>query len=331
MDLDNAKELFFLREKTEKINGFDSYSKSTKDILMHYSLKYTELPQDMKSPIQYTSEHWNFICNTFVDKWDEIKRLLLSPFEMYITAFLLAFHMEYEKSIILFRECQELLPKTLSGQMNYIFINLQIAQLFERIGKDKQAFSVLMITRATIQNNKVLFQYVHNFYASCCVSIGLLCFRYKNNPQIATSCLLTSTLIRSKYKSSYSPAVYKHYLAHAYRYVGMMSCLPHQKAYIFLQTSYNMRLELLQTFSDDITKEEMFHLESDFIIFLICNQYKNSLINRHAKALKCLIIEFSPDLKQYLLPQIKNIYNTLYRYYNILHMEDKAKKWQCIK
>lgn len=327
MDLDNTKELFFLRENFEKTNGFDSYSKNTKDILAHYSLKYVELPQDMKSPIQYTLEYWNFVYKAFVDKWDEVKRLLFSPFEMYTAAFLLAFHMEYEKSIILFCECQKLLPKTLSGQMNYVFINLQVAQLFERIGKDKQAFSILMTTRATIQHDKLLFKYVHNFYASCCVSIGLLCYRYKSNPQIATSCLLTSTLIRSKYKSSYSSAVYKHYLAHAYRYVGMMSCLPHRRAYIFLQASYKMRSELLQTFSDDITKEEMFHLESDFIIFLIRNQYKTSLIDRHAKALQRLISEFSSELRQDLLPQIKNISNTLHRFYNVFYMNDKEKEW----
>lgn len=327
MDIINSKYVFFLRKNNIKLNGFDSYSKNSNDILTHYNLKYEELSDNLKSPQQYKAEKWKYICSKFDNEISEIEKYISTPFELYITAFLLAFDVKYEKSIVLFQKCQALLPDTLYGNINVVFINLQIAQLYERIGLYHHAFSILIKTRYTISKDKELFYHVHNFYASSCVSIGMLCFRYFNTPNIAKSCILTSIIIRTKYKHTYMPSVYKHYIAQAYRYIAMMSYDSHKNAYLFLQTSYKIRQELLQIYLDDVTQEEMFHLETDFIIFLIRNQFKTSFINLHSKSLLKLIAGFSPKLREQLYSNVQNIASMLYRYYSFFQMKRKAKLW----
>lgn len=328
MDIISSKHVFFLRKDNIKLNGFDSYSKNSNDILTHYNLKYNELSKDLKSPQQYKLEKWNFICSQ-LDKGDsEIEKSISTPFELYITAFLLAFNLKYKQSINLFQKCQALLPKTLYGNINFVFINLQIAQLYERLGLYHHAFSILISTREEISKNKELFYHVHNFYASSCVSIGMLCFRNFGATNIAKSCILTSIIIRTKYKHTYMPSVYKHYIAQAYRYIAMMSYDSIEKAYLFLQSSYKIRKELLQIYSDDVTKEEMFHLETDFIIFLISNQFRDSFINSHSRSLLKLIVGFSPKLREQLYSNVRNVASMLYRYYNFFQMNRKAKLWK---
>lgn len=328
MDINNSRYIFFLHEKYVKKNGFDSYSKGPRDIILHYDLKYGELADNMKAPTPFTADRWKTICTSINNDICNIFKLQLPPFEMYIAAFLLAFRKDYKNAIILFRRCQTLLPKTIYGQINFVFMNLQIAQLLERLGKNRQALSVLINTRALIHHDNKLFNQIHNFYASCCVSIGILCYREIKAPQIATSCFLTSTLIRSKYESTYTPSVYKHYIAHAYRFAGMMPCLTPTAAYAYMKEAYCLRTELYKGFSDDVTNEEMFHMETDFIIFLIRNHFKTGLINLHSKSLLRLIAALSPQLRNHLSPNINNIATTLYRYYSILHVGRKSTLWK---
>lgn len=327
MDIGSYKNIFFLRENMVKHNGFDSHSKNPQDVITHYKLKYDEIEESMKAYPQYTSRKWKYMCE---QKVLDASKLQLPPFEAFITAFILSFQGRYKEAIKMHHQCQSLLPDTLDGKINAVFINLQIAQLFERMGNDGQALSLLIKTRATIQRDKSLFAAVHNFYASCCVSIGLLCFRYKKLPSIALSSFITSLLTRIKYKETYSYDVYEHYIAQASRYVGMMPVQSCQDAYAFIRSAYNIRLGLLQRFSDDVTKEEMFQLERDFLIFLIINRYKKDLVIRHSRVLLRLIVDFSPELRRHLSHHIFNIAQTLHRYYQVYMITAKADLWKHI-
>lgn len=322
MDIDNVYDIFFLQKDFKKKNGFDSYSKNGTDIILHYNLKYNEMSDCMKCQYKLTENDWNLLC------LEVLSKAALPPFEMYILAFLFAFKKEYRKSIVVFHKCRDLLPNTMAGNINLVFINLQIAQLLERLEEYRQSLQILISTRRLIWNNNDLFSQVHNFYASCCVSIGLLCFRYFNRPELATANFINSVLIRIRHQSTYSSEVFNHYLSHAYRYIGMMPNCNHQKAYIFMNTAYTMRLELYKLFPDDVTKEDTFHLETDFIVFLIRNRYKVSLINKHSKSLLFLIVELSPYLRKKLLNRIRNIASVLYKYYNIYQFKKKSILWK---
>lgn len=327
MDIKNSEHIFFLQRNMVKKNGFDSYSKSAQDIINYYNLKYEEIDKRMKAHSKLTMQNWQQIITFVCQKNFDIEKLKLAPFEIYITAFILAFHTQYENAINTFRRCQRSLPNTIYGKINSVFISLQIAQLLERMGDCKSALSVLIRTRMAIQQDQRLFTHIHNFYASCNISIGLLCFRYKKRANIAQFNFLSSILTRNKYKTSYQTDVYKHYIAQANRYIGMMPSMSTGDAYIYMKTAYNLRVELLQTYSDDISREEMFHLETDFIIFLIRNRYKNDLVCKHARALLHLIATLSPKLRNNLQVHIGNIARTLHKFYTIYLFEEKAKQW----
>lgn len=254
----------------------------------------------------------------------------LPPFELYIAAFLLAFRKQYRLSIAIFSQCQLLQPDSIHGQINTVFINLQIAQLYHRLKEYRKSLSLLLETRRVIHRDSKLFAIVHNFYASCCMSIGVLCHRYLNNAPIATSCFLTSILVRSKHENTYVHPVYIHYVSRAYRYIAMMHSTIPENAITFIKSACKMRQELLTIFDDDITQEEMLHFESDYIILLIRNSCKIDTINKRAKSLLQIIVNMPSQLRWELSRYIVSIAQTLFRYYIVFGIEHKAKIWQSI-
>lgn len=330
MDIVLIKQLFFQRSDYKKTDGFNSYSKDHDDILKHYKLKYPELSASVKAIHPYSQKLWDDLIHKIPSS--DIVRLCQTfpPFELFIASFLFAFSKEYNCAIKLFKSCQSKLHNSLSDKIIKIFIDLQIAQLYERLGIHRKALLLLKKVYKKIHSDNTLYRHTNNFFASCCVSIGLLCCRYMNNSKLAASFFLTSTITRSNNFTFYSAETYKHYISQAFRYIGMMPYFSPQDSYIFLKSSYQMTLELYRFSADKVIQSELFHLMKDFILFLICNQFKIDLINSISKKMLLLISNLSTDLKKELTIYIITISQTLFRYYKILNIPRKAILWRCI-
>lgn len=330
MDIALVKQLFFQRCNYKKLAGFNSYSKGHKDILIHYNLKYPELPTKTKMLNAYSMDQWNELISNISTPRIMKQCQKFPPFEMFIVSFLFAFSAKYNDAIELFRRCQSKLCKSLSDDITRIFIDLQIAQLYERLREDRKALQLLKNVYKKIQDDKILYRHINNFLASCCVSIGLLCYRHVGNPKLASSFFLSSVIIRTNNVTSYAVDTYKHYLSQAFRYIGMMPYFSPQDSYIFLKRSYSIKIELYESTADEVIQTELFHLMVDFIIFLIQNQFKTSIINRISRRMLLLIYDLPVELKIDLAPYIVNISHTLFRYYEIIHIHRKSVPWLSI-
>lgn len=318
MDLELTKKIFFQRINYKKEHSFDSYSQGIDDIIYHYHKKYEELPfiykrskpLSLKDLINISKKVGDSDCVNLINEFN-----INSPFELYIIAFIAGFQGYNLKSIEYFEICSKILDNSTPSAINKIFIQLQIAQLYEREKEYKLSFSILFNVYKVISANCVLMNCINNFFASCCVSLGLLCCQQFSKKSLAGALFLHSTLVRLKYQKNYSHSVFNNYISIVYRYMSSVYYARNLDQYITLKESYCIRYTLLQTTNDNFTKEEFSYLSFDFIRLLINNSYKISLVNKIANRLykNISVLHYSSQNK--LSSEILKIAVVLSKYY----------------
>jgi hypothetical protein len=323
--LDNIdrSDLFFYKINYKKNNGFDSYSKSQKDILNFYFEKYPEVSPKYKNEKPLSID----LLNSWINK--KIKNInCLMPFEKYIIAFLYAMNDDYLLSKKYFYICYNELDDGFEcSEINRIFILLQIAQLYQRIGEIKESLSILFQIHNKIVITQKLELTIHSFLASCCVSMGLIYLNYYQLNNIANHLFLRSIFLRLKYKDTYDLAVFYNYLTMAYRNFAISYNGKNENKLVFFKSAYKHRKELLNSTNDEFTKKEFLYLSFDYILFLIANRYKQSAINRIVKLAYLIIVLLNDESKYELSKKILTSGVSICKYYYFTENYKYFYKW----
>lgn len=327
MDLTNDdfynKDYFFYKKNSNKHNGFDSYSKNTEDILIHYYDKFNEISFDLKCKHPIKADKFYAIIKSI----NNIKLESYKPFEVYTIAFLCAMSSKYNESINCFNLCLHKLDKNKHEyQVNKVFIMLQMAQLHERIHQYKESLSILLKVYKTIKYNNVLFETIHAFYASCCISIGLIYFRIYKKNTIAGWLYVKSLIIRKLYANTYPELVYKNYISSAYRYYAL-TLMPKKESYYFFKESFEIKYYILISTTDEYSKKEFIHLSYDFINYLINNRYNVSYVNKISNKMYLAISNLNKNSTIEINFELCNITLMLSKYYYYLNNIYKFYKW----
>lgn len=314
------KNHFFQKIGYQKKKGFDSYSKNAGDIISFYYLKHPELSPEYKKPTPLTRTEIDTILTGHSPG-------LNTPFEKYIVAFLFAMADRHDEAEKYFLSCIESLDNSLSSAVNTTFIKLQLAQLYERKGDIPRALSTLRKVYFRFNGDAELMGTINNFYASCCVSIGLIYFRaYKNN-NIAGNLFARSIHVRLKYRSNYPPLVCENYLATAYRYLAVAYGDKKIDRYVNFKTAYDLRAWLIGKTRDEFTKLEFLNLSVDLIHFLISENYNAKYINKFTNRLFKTIFSLNHDSKKESKNTLVQVGLMVSKYYFIGNDPDKFYKW----
>jgi hypothetical protein len=269
---------FFEKKGYRRQKGFDSFSKSANDILEFYYTKYPEVDSHYKTIAPLTRAFFEDIV--FRDQPAELD----TPFEQYILAFLFGMAGKYACAEKSFVHSLELLDDSFASVINSIFILIQLAQLYERMGLFSSALSTLKKVYREFNKNERLFAEVNNFYASCCVSMGLIYFKFYNNINIAGHLFAKSINIRLKFERNYPPQVCENYLSIAYRYKAITYNAKKLDRYLTFKKAFILRAWLLLNTKDEFTKCQFIHLTFDFLRFLISERYAVKYINKMANS-----------------------------------------------
>lgn len=288
MDIKLIKDFFFQRTDFRKEHGFDSYSRTPGDIIRHYAGKYTELSPLYKRnaplSVRELSEITEKVGTTEPQQLAE-KYAIYAPFELYILAFLAGLQEYHSISIKYFEKTLSLLDESLPSRINKVFIRLQLAQLYQRNKAYKKSFDLLCGVYRQINQDRELMDHIHNFFASCCVSIGLLLYHHFGKSHLAGALFNHSIATRLQYRKRYAPSVVNNYLSLAYRYASTTYPVDPLRQYLMLKEAYRLRKELYLAHTDHFTKEEFTYLSFDFIRFLIKQGHKPGIINKIARML----------------------------------------------
>ncbi|WP_342327955.1 hypothetical protein [Pedobacter sp. FW305-3-2-15-E-R2A2] len=279
---------FFKSVKHVDKKNFDEYSKTTKQIIDFYYGKHPELDTKYKSkqPLER---------DVFVN-YQHIKVAQLAfPFEVYCVSFLYAMEESYQMAIESFFRCLEMLDDTIESAINGIFMKLQIAQLYERLRRFDKALETLKEVYTAFVSDKDLVRELNSFFASCCVSIGLLYYRYFSNKNIAGGLFCQSIHLRLKYKSNYPPLVCENYLASAYRFKALTYNIKPIDIYIDFKIASNYRYNLVKQTEDLFNRSDFLHLSYDFLYFLITENYPVKFINKIGKSTFNILVNFDDE------------------------------------
>lgn len=296
MDIKLTKDFFFQRTDFRKEHGFDSYSQTPDDIIRHYTGKYTELSPIYKRSLPLSILELSEISEKIgITELPQLRKkyAINAPFELYILAFMAGLQDYPSVSINYFEKSFDLLDESLPSQINKIFIRLQLAQLYQRQKAYKKSLHLLFVVYRQIHQNDALMDHIHNFFASCCVSLGLLLFHHFGKSKLAGALFTHSIAVRLRYRERYVPSIINNYLSLAYRYIGITYPTDPLNQYLILKEAYRIRKELYLTYTDHFTKEEFTYLSFDFIRFLIKQEYKPGLINKIAR----MLYKALPDLE----------------------------------
>lgn len=323
------KDFFFQIIDYQKKYGFDSYSKNSNDIIEFYYQKYPEVSDKYKSSKPLSKLELSNIIHGHknIDCANSTLYQINTSFEMYIIAFLWAMEKEFDKAIEYFSGCHNSLDNALSSKVNKVFISLQLAQIFEQMGDFNGARKKLFEVYKTLNYNKELGDKVHNFYASCCVSLGLLYYRIYKNENISGFLFWKSIYLRTKYMKRYPPLVFENYLSTVYRYYAQSYFDRNIDKYIFLKQAYVSKCMLLDATNDEFTKLEFSYLAFDFIFFLITNKYNMGYINKIANKLYKAINIMHSNSKNEIADNCTKLCLAISKYYFIKNDYLKFYKW----
>lgn len=327
------KDFFFQVTSYKKEHGFDSYSKDAIDIINFYNQKYPEVSNKYKNVKPLSKSEFLSILQIGENN-SKNKNIglfeLRSTFEKYIVAFLWAMNEKYEKAEYYFLDCYNSLDNSFSAKVNKIFILLQIAQLYERMGSFDRALKTLQVVYKTFYYDKELSEEINNFYASCCVSIGLLYYRIYKYQNIAGAFFNKSISLRMKYKQTYPKFVFENYISMAYRYVAQTYYDRTIDKYIYLKQSYILRSMLLNVSNDEFTKKEFSYLSVDFVNFLITNNFKIGYVNKISNNLYKVLALLKSDSKNEMAIYLTNACLVIAKYYYIKNEFYKFYKWYAL-
>lgn len=327
------KDFFFQRIDFKKEHGFDSYSQNPRDIIQHYMGKYAELSPRYKrnSPLtlRELTEIAEKVGKTGPNQLKEAYDINYS-FELYILAFLAGLQGFYGCSIHYFEKSFLLLAESSASKINKIFILLQLSQLYQRKKAYKKSLHILFVVYKQISKDRELMDHIHNFFASCCVSIGLLLYHHFGNTRLAGALFNRSIAVRLQYKDRYASSILNNYLSLAYRYASITYHTDPLKQYLLLKEAYRIRKELYLKNHDNFTKEEFAYLSFDFVRFLIQQDYKQALITKIARMLYNDLALLGYGSQNKMRTDILNTALVLAKYYYLREEYILFYKWYAI-
>ena len=193
----------------------------------------------------------------------------------------------------------------------------------------KISFSYLFAVYKKIQLTE-LMQYSNNFFASCCVSMGRLCYHCFSKKELAGGLFFRSIMVRLKYKEKYDTLILNNYLSIAYRYLSITYYSDTENQYIFLREAYRIRGELLSITSDNFSKEEFVYASFDFVQFCIKNNMKKQLIDGVVRKIYRCIVSMNEESKIKLSSFILKGSVELSKYYYCMWYLDAFFKWYAV-
>jgi hypothetical protein len=318
------EDYFFQKKGYDRKRGFDSYSRDANDIIDFYFFKYPELSPKYKRSVPLERKELNAIRDGHNDVW------LDTPFEQYIAAFLFAMDKNFEEAERRFCCCIDLLDDTLASSINAVFMKLQLAQLYERMANIEKALGMLLTVYREFKRNKELLAIINNFYASCCISIGLIYIGKRNKRHIAAGLFTQSIGIRLSYRSDYPPQICENYLATAYRYRAVALEENHIDRYIDFKTAYSLRSWLLGSTQDEFTKVEFAALSVDLLHFLISHTYTLKYINKVANRLYKVIFSLNNGSRTNNQKMLTQVSVMLAKFYFLKEEYFKFYKWHAL-
>ena len=310
------KNYFFLHEGMQKKEGFDSYSKTIYDIVNFYHRKYPELAPEYKFTHHLTDEQMLSVLDKEQVQCVDIN-YITKPFECYIFAFLFAMNKDYDVAIDLFNKSIDGLDSSFSSKVNKIFIRLQLAVLYEMNKDLKTSLKILISTYKEISKNEKLMNEIHNFLASCCVSIGLLYNKMYKNNNIAGLFFNKSIILRIRHRHTYPFLIFENYLSTVLRYKAVIYSSSVDDKYYYLNESYNMRLFISENTKDEYSKKELIFTASDLLNLLIINNSSSKKIEKVSRKMYNAIFTLSNDTMKHNVKHIFSSCMMMSKYYYI--------------
>lgn len=279
--------IFFNSKRIVKTRAFDSYSQDTNDIYNFYIVKKGEVSLPYKSSTDLEKDVRERCCSLNKDCVDHFIQSLdidKSAFELFIVGFIFFMIEKLEPAKTCFEKALSLMSNdaTTEALTNRAFIMMQISQIYDQLNNKQKALTSLLKIHKLYKDYPLLFKSADSLLASVFFRTSIYSIRVYKTYNLSHATTFLSITYRERFKEKYEKYVLEQYLATAYRNYAP-TFQDKKEKYSFYKEALKNRRYVSDNNDDEFNKVELFYLLSDINRFLITENYKFALIQKHAR------------------------------------------------